>query len=120
MFDFQKLEVYQKAHLFNECIQPFLKGIKLDKIYKDQLRRAAFSITLNIAEGTARVSKADRRNFYVISRGSAYECQAILDHLKRINLMELREYEQCSNILVEISKMLFSMIKRLGALKQNS
>jgi four helix bundle protein len=73
MFDFEKLVVYQKAKTFNKKVYHFLKISKnLDRTTRDQFRRASFSIMLNIAEGTSRFSKPDRRNFYVISRGSQY------------------------------------------------
>jgi four helix bundle protein len=36
---------------------------------------------LNIAEGTSRFSNKDRKNFFVIVRGSAFECVAILEYL---------------------------------------
>ena len=80
MFGFEKLDTYKKAREFNlEIRKDILSNEKLDRVSKDQLRRAARSIMLNIAEGSSRFSKADERNFYVISRGSAIECVAILD-----------------------------------------
>jgi four helix bundle protein len=83
MFDFEKLEVYQKAKVFNREITSLIKSKKIpDAVTKNQLRRASLSIVLNIAEGTSRYSKADKRNFYVISRGSTFECVAILDVMK--------------------------------------
>jgi four helix bundle protein len=81
MFDFQKLEVYQKAKIFNRETTSLLTEKKFDRITNDQLRRASFSIMLNIAEGMSRFSNKDRRNFMVISRGSAFECVAILEYL---------------------------------------
>jgi four helix bundle protein len=71
MFDFEKLEVYQKAKVFNSQIIKFITDNKqLEKAYSDQLRRASFSIMLNIAEGTGRFSNADRCNFFIIARSS--------------------------------------------------
>lgn len=63
MVDFEKLDVYKKAKIFNSEIRVFIKTSKLDPTTKDQLRRASFSVVLNIAEGSGRFSKADRRNF---------------------------------------------------------
>ena len=78
MFDFQKLDVYQKAKSFNHSIAGILQENKFDRVTHDQLRRASFSIMLNIAEGSSRFSNRDRKNFLIISRGSAFECVAIL------------------------------------------
>lgn len=59
MFDFEKLEVYQKSKTFNKIIYQFIRNQKdLDRTTRDQLRRASLSIMLNIAEGSSRFSKA--------------------------------------------------------------
>ncbi|PLX15011.1 MAG: four helix bundle protein [Marinilabiliales bacterium] len=84
MFDFEKLLVYKKAKEYNKEVLSFLSEAKIDKVTNDQLRRASFSIMLNIAEITGRFTKRDRRNFYVISRGSVFECVAIFDYLHDI------------------------------------
>lgn len=63
MFDFEKLEAYRKAKVFNKVIYHYiLINKQLDRTTKDQLRRASFSIMLNIAEGSRRSSQPDRRN----------------------------------------------------------
>ena len=82
MFDFEKLQVYKKAKEFNlEIKKDILSLEKLEKISRDPLRRASMSVMLNIAEGISRFSNADKRNFYVIARGTAFECVAIFDLL---------------------------------------
>ncbi len=86
----------------------------IDRVTTNQLKRAALSIPLNIAEGTSRFSKADKRNFYIIARGSAFECVAIFDILKdNENItddMFLNLYKQAE----ELSRILFSLIKGLS------
>ena len=44
-----------------------------------QLLRAASSVVLNLSEGSARPTEADRRRFYSTAFGSIRECQSILD-----------------------------------------
>lgn len=115
MFDFEKLDVYQKAKLFNKAVYHFIKDSdKLERTYKDQLRRASFSIMLNIAEGSSRFTKADRKNFFVISRGSAFECVAIFDFLNDENLLDKEHFDQFYQQAEELSKILFAMIKKLA------
>ncbi len=48
----------------------------------DQLRRAAASVVLNLAEGYGRGSRGEQARFTAIARGSALECVAILDLLE--------------------------------------
>ena len=115
MFDFEKLTVYKKAKEFNAAIRNFIKTSKLDNTTVDQLRRASFSIVLNIAEGSGRFSKADRKNFFIISRSSIFECAAILDVLKGEDILEEMDYNHFYNQAEELSKMLFIMIRNLQA-----
>jgi len=70
MFDFEKLVVYKEAKRLNREVLAFLRENKIDSFLKDQLRRASISIVINIAEGSGKFSKADKRNFYTIARGS--------------------------------------------------
>ncbi len=115
MFDFEKLEVYRKAKAFNKVIYHYiLTNKQLDRTTKDQLRRASFSIMLNIAEGSSRFSKPDRRNFYVISRGSVFECIAIFDFLQEESLITEEDYKDWYCKAEELSKMIYGMMKILG------
>ncbi len=114
MFDFEKLDVYTKAKKFNKSVTLFLaSSTKIDRTTKDQLRRAAFSIMLNIAEGSGRFTKPDKRNFYIIARGSTFECVAIFDYLKDMKTIDEKVFKQYYSFLEEISKMLFALIKGL-------
>jgi four helix bundle protein len=114
MFDFEKLEVYKQAKTFNLQVQKFLLKTCLDNASRHQLRRASLSIVLNIAEGSGRNSKADKKNFFVIARGSTFECVAILDVLKDENIMGEEVFGQFYNMAEELSKMLYAMIQKLN------
>jgi four helix bundle protein len=113
MFDFCKLDVYQKAKAFCILIQKLISYGNFDCTTKDQLRRASFSIMLNIAEGSSRFSNKDRKNFMVVARGSAFECVAILEYLYEVSEINKDAYINFLNKLEEISKMLFGLIRGL-------
>jgi len=80
MFTHEKFEAYQLAiefiHVALQCMDEIPPG---NANLRDQLRRSAFSISLNIAEGTGKNGRSDRFRFYSIARGSAMECAAICD-----------------------------------------
>ncbi len=114
MFDFEKLIVYQRARQFNSLIQnELIRSNKPEKTVRYQLSRASLSIMLNIAEGSGRFSSRDKRNFYVIARGSLFECVAICDYLKQDELISADVHRIVYSQSEEISKMLFSLIKQL-------
>lgn len=113
MFDFQKLVVYQKAKAFQSNSRKLIRDHRFGRVVNDQFERAALSIPLNIAEGTSRFSKKDRKNFYTIARGSGFECASILDILSDEEEITTENAQQLLADLEEISKMLFSMIKKL-------
>ncbi len=113
MFDFCKLDVYQKAKAFCILITKSISSGNFDRTTNDQLRRASFSIMLNIAEGSSRFSNKDRRNFMVIARGSAFESAAILEYLYETSEIKEEQYLKYLGNLEEISRMLFSLIQHL-------
>ncbi len=54
------------------------KGLRLPSHLKSQFLRACSSIALNLSEGSAKPTVADRRKFYFVALGSLRECQTIL------------------------------------------
>jgi four helix bundle protein len=113
MFDFCKLDVYQKAKAFCILIHKLISNGNFDRTTNDQLRRASFSIMLNIAEGSSRFSNKDRKNFMVVARGSAFECAAIIEYLYEVSEINKDSCVNYLNNLEEISKMLFGLIRGL-------
>jgi len=113
MFDFEKLEVYHKAKQLNIAAADFLRSNKPDKVTHDQLRRASFSIMLNIAEGSGRFTRPDKRNFYVVARGSVFECAAVFDYLRDVEEIEEESFQVFYAKLEEISKILYALIRSL-------
>ena len=75
MFNFEKLDVWQKAIAFANEVYVNTRGFPADERFglANQMRRAAVSVSSNIAEGTSRSSKADFARFVEISTGSLFE-----------------------------------------------
>ena len=80
MLSFQRLDVYRCAIEFLAMTVEVAEGTpRGNAALLDQLRRAACSIPLNIAEAAGRTGKPDAARAYAIARGSAMECAAVLD-----------------------------------------
>ncbi len=78
---FEKFRTYQLSkELYGVC-----KNVPAAHFERDQLLRAALSVVLNLAEGSAKPTAKERRRFYAIALGSLREVQAILDLLNRTN-----------------------------------
>ena len=113
-FAFEKLLVYQKSIDFADAIcertEQFSRGYGF---LVDQLNRAALSIAANIAEGNGRFTKADRRNFFGIARGSVQECVPLLELALRRGLVSSDEHVAFKANLEEIARMLSGLINGL-------
>ena len=113
-FDFEKLDVYNKAREARRKIFASLSDKKrIDRAIQDQLKRSSLSIILNIAEGSGKFSKADKRNFYYTARGSVYEVVAIADVLFDDGIISEQERTAFYNDLETVSKMLLGLINSL-------
>jgi four helix bundle protein len=113
MFDFENLQVYQKAKLFHISCKKFMEKVKLDLYTSNQLGRASLSVALNIAEGAGKFTKRDRRNYFITARASVYECFAIFDILHDQEIVDDVQFEKVKVSADELSRILFAMIKNL-------
>ena len=107
----EKLDVYRLSRCYVEWV--YEKSISLKGIHRtarDQWLRASQSIPLNIAEGNGKTTKADRRRFFEIARGSALECAAIQDVLVVGKGLAIEESRQRK---VELDRIV-AMLSRLG------
>lgn len=75
-----------------------------------QLRRAALSIQLNIAEGSSRKSPIERRRFYEVSRGSLIEVDTILDIAGELEYFKKEDLTQTGDLVIKTFKILSKMI----------
>jgi len=77
----QELDIYKISRaLVKECYK-ITKSFPSDErfVLNSQIRRAALSVHLNIAEGCSRKSVIERKRYFEISRGSVIEIDAAFD-----------------------------------------
>jgi four helix bundle protein len=86
-----------------------LPKTKGNAVLADQLKRAALSVPLNIGEGAGKSTPADQTKHYVISRGSAMECGAILDAAVVLKLIDQATAERGEQLVTRIVEMLTKM-----------
>lgn len=107
----ENLDVYQKAMSF--LAKSSTISARIPKGYgemSDQLKRAALSIPLNIAEGCGRTGVGEKSRHFVIARGSAQECGAICDAARILDFLDEPTYLHSKKLLSDIAAMLTKLI----------
>lgn len=80
---------------------------------RQQIDRASTSIIQNTAEGADRYSRKDKKNFYIIARGSVHGCVSVLRILKIKKEITESLFNELYNDFEEISKMLSGLINSM-------
>jgi four helix bundle protein len=75
-----------------------------------QIRRAALSVHLNIAEGCSRKSTTERKRFYEIARGSVIEIDAALDIAVELNYTTKERLYELGQFMIRCFQMISKMI----------
>ncbi len=110
---FEDLEVYKKSFNLTVKIYKLTNTKSFDYNIKNQIQRAALSITLNIAEGFELQSNKQFVRFLYISKGSSGEVRSLLKICEELKLLESNEIEQLINESEDISKQLSKFISYL-------
>jgi four helix bundle protein len=108
MFNFEKLETWQKAIALADLVYEVTRGFPSDERFglTNQMRRAAVSISSNIAEGTARNSKNDYARFLEIATGSLFEVVSQSFIGKRQGFLPENDFRKLYTAAEEQGKML--------------
>ena len=107
---------WQKAREIVKAVYVLTKrdGIKTDFSLKDQMRRAANSVMLNIAEGFCRKSHKEFKQFLAISLGSMAELETQLIISNNIGYIEQRELDDFLEKLDRIRNMIRSLSSKIS------
>jgi four helix bundle protein len=108
MFNFEKLETWQKAIAFADLVYEITRNFPGDERFglTNQMRRAAVSVSSNIAEGAARNSKNDYARFLEIAAGSLFEVVSQSFVGKRQGFLSQSDFQKLYTAAEEQGKML--------------
>ena len=110
--DHENLDVYRCGIAFLTVAFRLLSSLERgDGEIRDQLKRAAMSIVLNIAEGAGKPAAADRARYYAVARGSAMECAALLDVCLIAGRAHADQVNEGKALLVRVVSMLTKMCR---------
>lgn len=115
MRDFRKLKVWERSHDLALAVYKETAAFPKDELYglTSQLRRACASIPANIAEGCGRSGPAELSRYLHIAMGSASELEYFLLLGRDLGLLEAAQYEPLAGEVIEVKRMLTSLIQRL-------
>jgi len=115
MRDIRKLRVWEKSHKIALEIYKVTRNFPKEDVYglTSQMRRAAVSISTNIAEGCGRGSNPDLLRFLHISMGSASELEYLLQLSKELNYLEKINFDRPNEDLTDSRRMLNAFIQTI-------
>jgi four helix bundle protein len=111
--DFRDLLVWQKAHKLTLEIYKFSADFPESENYglSSQIRRAAVSVTSNIAEGFGRKSLKEKDQFLAIAHGSLYEVESQTEIAKDLTYCSLEGYKEITLLITDVHKLLYGLQK---------
>ncbi|MCC8096943.1 MAG: four helix bundle protein [Tannerellaceae bacterium] len=112
---FKQLVVWQKAQQYVLSIYRITRTYPKDEIFSliNQMRRAAISVTANIAEGYIRIGTKEKLHFYNISQGSLEETRNFIILSKDLGYISMEDKEDLYEQASEVSRMLNAYCKGL-------
>lgn len=80
----------------------------------DQLRRACYSVPLNIAEGNTRYGSRECRRFLDTARGSLAEVETILEMARELEYLTAADFGRLEALTSETGRTLWGLLKRVS------
>ncbi len=107
---FEQLTVWQESQLFAVNIYKLTRDFPKDEIFAitSQLRRAASSVSANIAEGFGRSSTKDKIHFYTMAYGSLLEVKNFLYLAEKLGYLQKSELDMLINHSISCQKLINS------------
>ena len=116
-FAFEKLAVWRKAVGFASFVYKTTDSFPAGERYGlvSQMRRAAVSVSSNLAEGTSRNSRLDFARFVEIAYGSLLEVLSQATVAKELGYLEAQRYQDLRTMVGELARMLSGLRSSLRA-----
>jgi four helix bundle protein len=113
--NFEDLWVWQKGIALVKQIYLLTANGKLNRDFglRDQLQRAAVSISTNIAEGFERSSRREYVRFLLIAKGSAGEVRSLLRVALEVGYIDQEQYNILRSSVLDLSRYLSNQIRSL-------
>lgn len=113
---FADLIAWQKSHYLTLKVYQLTNNFPKEEMFGliSQLRRAASSITCNIAEGYGRYHYNDKIRFYYQARGSNMEVQNLLILSNDLGYIDKNIYQELKSLAYEGYKLLNGLINSTG------
>jgi len=113
--DFVRLEVWQRGHALVLEVYRLTSTMPREERYglASQLRRAALSITSNIAEGCGRNTSGEMQQFLRYALGSANELQNQLIVARDLGYLASDQWKEAHDDTTRVRQMLSALIRRL-------
>jgi four helix bundle protein len=107
----KSLKIYGAIRELAKEVYAISTKLPADKKFNmvQQMRRAALSVKLNLAEGSTRKSQNERRRFYEIARGSVVEIDAVLETAVDLNYYKSDQLNAIAELLNKCFAMLSNM-----------
>lgn len=111
--NYKKLIVWQKAMDLSLFVYQVTQKFPKEELYGllSQMRRCAVSVPSNIAEGAERNGDGEFRQFLGIAKASCAELETQSLISLKLNLLASDDYGKISSLIIEITKMIVTLIK---------
>ena len=105
------LEIYKEGYKITLDLYKITRKYPEEERYEmvSQIRRAAYSIPLNIAEGWGRKSKLEFKRFLKMSLGSNNELQVLIEMSKDLGYIEEKEYRDIKERIEILGKKIYTL-----------
>jgi four helix bundle protein len=115
--NFRDLNAWKESHTLYVAIHKISKSFPKDELFglTSQIRRAALSVSSNIAEGFGRSSDSDKVHFYIMARGSLFEVQNQLFAARDIELIHTDAFNELFEQSQLAQRLLIGLIRATRA-----